>query len=258
MYREDRLDVATSIMNNIRTRSISLITLVAASTLVLLAVSIGCSNSEETPSPTPAPAVPQVTAPEAVELSRSAMADLESFSFQLTHDSGHTTLSGALLLSRASGLVATNGLDLEAEANIGRAFVRAEAVVIGEQTWMTNVFTGVWSEIAPEDSPFSFLDPVKLVADILGDTQRAAYSNESATNGTTTISGVIPAKSLATLVGSVDPDAVPNVVLSLNAESKLLEKIVISGAVQPEDEPGTIRVITLTEFDKQVSLEPPI
>ncbi len=186
------------------------------------------------------------------------MAALDSFSFQLTHDSGHTTLSGALELSRAGGLVATNGLDLEAEANIGRAFVRVEAIVIDEQTWMTNPLTGVWSEIASEDSPFSFLDPVKLVADILGDTQQATYPVDATNNGDIQISGTIPAASLAALVGTVDPTAIPSVVLILDAESKLLNKIVISGVVQTEDEPGTIRVITLAEFDKQVSLEPPI
>ena len=223
-------------------------------TAFLALVFFACSNSE----PTPVPATPRVTAPEAVELSRAAMAALDSFSFQLTHDSGHTTLSGALELSRAGGLVATNGLDLEAEANIGRAFVRVEAIVIDEQTWMTNPLTGVWSEIASEDSPFSFLDPVKLVADILGDTQQATYPVDATNNGDIQISGTIPAASLAALVGTVDPTAIPSVVLILDAESKLLNKIVISGVVQTEDEPGTIRVITLAEFDKQVSLEPPI
>ncbi|MBT4142434.1 MAG: LppX_LprAFG lipoprotein [Chloroflexi bacterium] len=187
------------------------------------------------------------------------MANLGSFSFQLTHESGHTTLSGALQLTRAGGFVATNGLDIEAEANIGRAFVRVEAVVIGEQTWMTNPITGVWSEIAPEDSPFAFLDPVNLVSDILGDTQQAAYpSEDQSSNGDTQISGKIPAQSLAALVGSVDTDAVPSVLLTIDSSSNLLKKIVISGVVQAEDEPETIRVITLFKFDEPSTLEPPI
>ena len=176
-----------------------------------------------------------------------------------THDSGHTTLSGALQLTRAGGFVATDGLDLEAEASIGRMFVKVEAVVIGQQTWMTNPITGVWSEIAPEDSPFAFLDPVKLVADILGDTQQAVYPvNDQSSSGDTEISGLIPAKSLASLVGSVDPDATPNVLLTIDSTSNLLKKIVIFGVVQAEDEPGTMRVITLSKFDEPSTLEPPI
>ena len=224
--------------------------------LLLTAVIVGCTESESSATVTPAP--PQATALEAVELSKIAMSNLDSFSFQLTHDSGHTTLSGALELTRAGGLVTTNGLDLEAEANIGRAFVRVEAVVIDEQTWMTNPITGVWSEIPPEDSPFAFLDPVKMVADILGETSNPEYAPESSPVGEYRITGTIPAQSLATLVGSVDPNAAPAVILNFDASSNLLNRVEIRGTVQPEDEPGTIRIITLSEFDSNVSLEPPI
>ena len=229
---------------------------VLAALMLLISLSSGCTKSEPTPVPTTSQ---QLTADEIVDRSKSSMANLGSFSFQLTHESGHTTLSGALQLTRAGGFVATNGLDIEAEANIGRAFVRVEAVVIGEQTWMTNPITGVWSEIAPEDSPFGFLDPVNLVSDILGDTQQAAYpSEDQSSNGDTQISGKIPAQSLAALVGSVDTDAVPSVLLTIDSSSNLLKKIVISGVVQAEDEPETIRVITLFKFDEPSTLEPPI
>jgi hypothetical protein len=186
------------------------------------------------------------------------MANLSSFNFELTHDSGFTSLSGSLQVTVASGTVASNGLDLEAEANIGRAFVRVKAIVIDEQTWMTNPLTGNWSEIPPEDSPFSFLDPVKLVADILGDTQQPEYDSSTSSAGNIEMTGVIPATSLAALVGTVDQDAVPSLALTIDATSNLLTKIVISGIVQPDDEPDTVRVITLSEFDKPVSLEPPI
>lgn len=241
-------------MLNIRTQTNSTKIIFTTAIVILLAMAGACGSEESTPEPVATP----VTPAEVVALSQHAMSALDSFSFQLTHDVGHTTLSGALQLTRAGGLVATNGLDLEAEANIGRAFVRVEAVVIGEQTWMTNPLTGVWSEIAPEDSPFSFLDPVKLVADILGDTEQAAYPTDRSSAGDLIVVGIIPAESLAALVGSVDPTAVPNVELTLDSNSKRLSKIVITGVVQPEDESNTIRVITLSEFDQQVSLEPPI
>jgi hypothetical protein len=227
-----------------------------AAALLIFTGAVGCSQSE--PTPVPATPRPQITAELAVEQSKVAMAALDSFNFELTHDSGFTTLSSALQLSRASGIVATDSLDLEAEANIGRAFVRVEAVVIRDRTWMTNPLTGVWSEIAPEDSPFSFLDPVKLVADILGATQNPAYPFDGESTGEITVTGSIPAPTLAALVGTVNPDAVPSVELTLDPANYVLKKIIISGNVQPEDEPNTVRVITLSEFDKPVSIEPPI
>ena len=232
---------------------ISLIALLVAGLLAAVVVS-GCSKNE----PTPAPTIIPITGTEFVARSQTAMSELESFSFELTHDSGFTTLSGAIQLTTAGGTVTANGLDLEAEAKIGRAFIRTEAIVIGERTWMTNIFTGVWSEIPPEDSPFSFLDPVKMVADILGDTQEPGFVLDGESTGDVTIIGRITAPTLAPLVGSVDPDAVPSVEMSFDPESYILKKIIISGVVQPEDEPDTIRVLTLSEFDKQVSLKPPI
>ena len=222
-----------------------------------VAVAVGCSKTPG-PEPESVPAEPTATAPEAVAKSRNAMADLVSFGFELTHDSGFTALSGGLELTRAGGVVTQNGLDLEAEAKIGRAFVRVEAVVIDDRTWMTNPLIGAWSEIPPEDSPFSFLDPVKLVADILGDTRDAVFSENPVANGDLTINGRIPATTLAALVGVVDPDAVPAVTLTISAETYLLKKIVIVGVTQPDDDVDTTRVISLSEFDNPVSLRPPI
>ena len=123
---------------------------------------------------------------------------------------------------------------------------------------MTNPLTVAGSEIPPEDSPFSFLDPVKLVADILGDTRDAVFPDDPVSSNELTVTGRIPATTLAALVGSVDPDAVPAVTLSLNAETYLLNKIVIFGVAQPDDDENTTRVITLSDFDKPVSLEQPI
>jgi len=224
-------------------------------TALSVATLIGCTK---TPEPEPVPEEPSITAAEAVVRSRNAMVNLDSFRFELTHESGFTALSGGFELTRAGGLVTQNGLDLEAEARIGRAFVRIAAVVIDDQTWMTNPITGTWSEIPPEDSPFSFLDPVKLVADILGDTQDAVFPADSLASGEITIEGRIPATTLAALVGVVDPDAVPSVTLTLDGATYLLKRIVIVGVAQPEDDENTTRVISLSEFDNPVSLRSPI
>ncbi|MCZ6538348.1 MAG: LppX_LprAFG lipoprotein [Chloroflexi bacterium] len=246
----------------LRARQIPNALVLVAAITVAVAVAAGCSK---TPVPEPPvesrsvePVAPTITAPEAVAESRNAMANLDNFRFELTHDSGFTSLSGGLELIRAEGLVTQKGLDLEAEAKLGRAFVRVEAVVIDDRTWMTNPLTGAWSEIPPEDSPFSFLDPVKLVADILGDTREATYYEKPRADADLTITGRIPATTLAALVGTVDPDAVPAVTLTLSAGTYLLKKIVVVGVTQPDDDENTTRVISLSEFDNPVSLKPPI
>ncbi|MDA1279034.1 MAG: LppX_LprAFG lipoprotein [Chloroflexi bacterium] len=240
-----------------RTRLIACLSpkLFALTIASIAVVVIGCSKQS---APEPTLADPAITASEVVANSRDAMGELDSFKFELTHDSGNTALAGGLKLTRAGGVVSPVGLDLEAEANIGRAFVRVSAIVIDEKTWMTNPLTGTWSEIPPEESPFSFLDPVKLVADILGETQDPVYRETPGTGKELTVDGSIAATTLAALVGSVDPQAIPNVTLTVDPVSFFLKKIIINGVVQPEDDVGTVRVIHLSEFDKPVALAPPI
>ena len=226
---------------------------VTAAALFFL-IALSCSNQTAVEEPT----VSRITPANAVNSSHKAMQELNNFEFELTHREGFTTLAGSLEMTKAGGIVTSNGFDLVAEARIGRAFVRIEAIVIDDKTWMTNPLTGTWSQIAPEDSPFSFLDPIKLVADILGETQNASYAESEQMNGELIVVGQIPATTLAALVGEVQREATPKISLTLDAESYLLKKIVITGITQPRDESNTIRVITLSNFNTKVLLQPPI
>ena len=226
---------------------------VTAAALFFL-IALSCSNQTAVEEPT----VSRITPANAVDSSHKAMQELNNFEFELTHREGFTTLAGSLEMTKAGGIVTSNGFDLIAEARIGRAFVRIEAIVIDDKTWMTNPLTGTWSQIAPEDSPFSFLDPIKLVADILGETQNASYAESEQMNGELIVVGQIPATTLAALVGEVQREATPKISLTLDAESYLLKKIVITGITQPGDESNTIRVITLSNFNTKVLFQPPI
>ncbi|MEC9293102.1 MAG: LppX_LprAFG lipoprotein [Chloroflexota bacterium] len=226
---------------------------VTAAALFFL-IALSCSNQTAGEEPT----VSRVTPANAIHSSQMAMQKLNSFEFDLTHPEGFTTLSGSIDMTKAGGIVTSNGFDLIAEARIGRTFVRIAAIVIDDKTWMTNPLTGTWSPITPADSPFSFLDPIKLVADILGETQNARYAGSEQMNNELVVVGEIPATTLAALVGEVQAEAAPKISLTIDAESYLLKKIVITGITQPGDESNTVRVITLSNFNAKALLQPPI
>ena len=80
----------------------------------------------------------------------------------------------------------------------------------------------------------------------------------SQSDGELIINGLIPAPTLVALIGVVDPDAVPEVTLTLDATSYLLQTIIITGVAQVEDDDDTTRVISLGEFNSQITLKPPI
>ena len=95
------------------------------------------------------------------------------------------------------------------------------------------------------------------MADILGETQNGRYEENEQVSNELIILGQIPAITLTAIVGEVQREAMPDVSLTLDAQSYLLKKIVITGIAQPEDESNTIRVITLSNFNAKVSLQPP-
>ena len=222
-------------------------------TLVITAAA--CSNGgSETPNP-------EVPSPQlALENAQAAMADVPQFEFELTHPEGTTTLEGGLDLRRAEGIVITPGrLSVEAEANIGRLFVRIQAVVIEGQTWMTNPLSGNWSRVAPQDSPFSFLDPVSLVTNVLAQTTDPVYpADTGVSTDEIVLIGKVPSEALKPLVGIVLPGALLDVRLTLNAQSFLLTEARLTGKLQSGDENNFVRLIRLSGFEADLVIEHPL
>jgi hypothetical protein len=188
-------------------------------------------------------------AEKAVSDSSAAMARVERFRFKLTHDTGSTAVGGGL----------TDRLQLKAEADFGRVFVKVEAIVIEGQTWMTNPLTGNWSELAPEDSPFGFLDPPTFVANILGEVVDVCYfESDQSKSGPIVVQGKAASEQFATLVGVVEPGSTLDVTMWLDRDTDTLVKTRITGKLQPEDDESYVRVIELSDFDASIAIEPPL
>jgi hypothetical protein len=188
------------------------------------------------------------------------MEHVPQFQFELTHPSGTTTLAGGLQLRKASGTVIApdDSMSLDAQADLGRIFVRVQAIVIGEKTWMTNPLTGNWSSIDPQDSPFIFLDPVGLVANVLGQTTDASYAESgSADAGQLVINGKVSAGALEPLVGTVIRAATLDTTLVIDAQTLMLKSARLSGKLQPNDDETFVRLITFSGFDADLIILPP-
>ncbi len=233
---------------NWRTPGILLIALATA-------VAIACSSGTSTE-----PTVELPAAQETLDNALSAMADVPQFQFELSHPEGNTSLPGGLDLRRAEGAVVTPGrLSVTAEADLGRIFVKVDAIVIEGQTWMTNPLTRNWASIAPEDSPFSFLDPVKLVTNVLARTTDPVYPAEGGLSGDRILlDGKVPSEALQPLVGEVIPGEVLDVSMIIGADDFLLRSALLTGRLQPGDESDYVRHITFSGFDSVLTIEPPI
>lgn len=224
--------------------------LAALSAVAVLAI-MGCGGDKT--------AGPAVSPQEALSRSKAAMAAVAGFKFELTHPAGATSLPGGLFLTRADGAVAApDRLAVNAEANFGRVFVKVQAVVIGGETYMTNFLTGAWAAVPPQDSPFSFLDPPRLVASLLGEVTGPSFVERPRPGGDLVVAGKISAAPFAALVGAVDASKTVAVKLKLEAGTFFLKEALVEGALQTGDGPAAARLIKFSGFGEEIKVERPM
>lgn len=238
-------------------RPLSAVCVMAAFAVMVLAT-VGCGGRPAAPTPTPT--APSITADEVVRRSAESMGRLQSFRFRLTHRSGSTLLAGGISLDGAEGaVVAPDRLQVAADASSGRNFVKLNAVAIGADAWITNPLTGGWIKVPPGGSPFSTFDPAGLVGGILAGVSEARFSQDaSPSGGSFRISGRAGAAILEPLVGEVDTGRAVEFELLIDAASFHLSRAEIRGAVSSGEDPATVRVVDLSDFDARIDIKPPI
>ena len=124
--------------------------------------------------------------------------------------------------------VTPDQLSVKADAYLGTLFVGVEAIVIDNQHFITNPLSGEWSEVSPEDSPLSFLNPAGLIANILGLVREADYASLPKPGEDLVIEAVISSYALSPLVGDVIEGVDVDLVLTFDPASFVLK----SGADQ--------------------------
>ncbi|MBI2965225.1 MAG: LppX_LprAFG lipoprotein [Chloroflexi bacterium] len=234
-----------------------LATCVVAAFAVMIAA-YGCGGRPVAPTSTPA--APSITADEVVRRSAESMRQLQTFRFRLSHPSGSTLLPGGISLDDAEGaVVAPDRLQVFADASSGRSFVKLSVVAIGDDAWVTNPLTGSWVKAPPGGSPFSTFDPAGLVGGILAGVTEARFSQgASPSGGAFRILGRAGASILEPLVGEVDRGRTVEFELLIDAVSFRLSRAEIRGAVSTGEDPATVRVVDLSDFDAGIEIQPPI
>ena len=193
-----------------------------------------------------------------VEYAQVTMGAASSFRFRLVHEHGRTVLPGGLALRDVEGkVVMPDRIALVAGANLGRAFVTVELVVLGDMTYMTNPLTGNWSQISRTESPISFFDPAALIADILSDLDDPYYLFSDAAN-ITLIGGTVGAKAFAVLVPDVDETRTLHVVLELDADSYAVNKVEITGSLSETETSNIKRVFEFWDINEPLNVDAPI
>ena len=219
---------------------------------------VGCAHSPEAdPTAIPVPTPTPVDLEALLSRSGEATSALKTFRFQLEHSSGGgTPLTDSLTVTEADGtVVSPDGLSIEFAGTVGSFAVRSSLITLGDDSYMTNPLTGAWEQVAREVSPLGFFDPQRGIGSMMTDVQSPVLISKS--DAEFEIEGALPVEALKPLLGGLTQGTTVNVRLTIDADTLYLQQAILEGRVTATEPDGVVRTITLSEFNEQVTIEPP-
>ena len=228
-------------------------------TVLTALILVGCGHSPQ-PDPTAVPPPTPTPIDVAGLLARSGEATgaLETFRFQLEHnDRGGTPLTESLTVTEADGtVVSPDAVSVEFAGTLGSFAVRSSLITLGDDSYMTNPLTNAWEQVAREVSPLGFFDPQRGIGSMMTEVNSPVLAEKS--DESYVIEGSLPVEALQPLLGSslMEGNTV-DVRLTIDTDNLFLQRAILDGRLTVSEPDGVVRTITLSEFNEQVTIEPP-
>ena len=233
--------------------------------IALAASLLGCAGPTATPIPTlpPTPTPTPTPLPDPSSILVRAADQLTSdpyLEFDLEHPVGSTPLATGLNLAAAEGVANLPDrfrlvLDMEASGTV----LKLDVMVVGEQAFMTNLFSGAWEPVLKEQIPFRFDFVTESVSSLLAGMDDLTLLEDGDLEGQTTyfIRGVGPTGALTQLIPGALPDSTIRVELWVNKADGRLRQVQLTGPLVAGDLPDTVRVVRLKTLVEVPEIEAP-
>ncbi len=199
---------------------------------------------------------------EVIAQASQRMAGVSSFHFVLEHEGAGTLLAAGLEMQRAVGDAARPDR-LRATVN-GTAMgmpVQVEVVLIGDTVYMTNPLPpGNWQSSSTGLSPVGFFDPQTGMAALLKEVSGLTPLGGAEVEGVAAyhLSGRVAASALESITGSSLPGAEVEVELWVGKEDFYLLQAKLTGQITPTEGTGMVRWLRFSQFNREISIEPPL
>lgn len=244
-------------------KPIALAALSAAAAMLIL---VSCNAEEPTPvptptptpspTPTPTPTTVALTVEEVLQRVEQAIDTAGSLSFILDHENGSTEILNGLQLTRVEGQVNEVGIYVKAQADLGRLYVEIEAILIDDETWLTNPLTGQWERLPIEDNPISFLQPIVAISNVVSGITEASLTAETPPDDYS-ISARVGSEALAPLIGDVKVDGSAAAAIVVDRDTFNIESVTISGPIQASDPDGIVRILQISGYGQIFEIKAP-
>jgi hypothetical protein len=145
-------------------------------------------------------------------------------------------------------------------ARMGNMAFELQTIAVGDRQYLTNPLSGQWQDATGTLLLPSLLDPERGLAALVRRAERLEKRGRASQDGVDAyhLAGPLPAEALARLVGVASP-------ASGSVESELwfgaadfrLRRARLVGPVVADEPPNLERVLTLSDFDAPLQIDPP-
>ena len=165
-------------------------------------------------------------------------------------------MTQSLTVTEADGIVVSpDAVSVEFAGTLGSFAVRSSLITLGDDSYMTNPLTGAWEQVAREVSPLGFFDPQRGIGSMMTEVQSPVLVEKS--DAEFVIEGALLVEALKPLLGGLMEGNTVDVRLNIDSDSLFLTQAILDGRLTAIEPDGVVRTITLSEFNEQVTIEPP-
>jgi hypothetical protein len=224
--------------------------IVVLSFLVLIITVAGCGESATSP----------LRASEVVSKSIEEMEAVNSFHFVLDQAGGGTPIAMGLEMTSADGdVVRPDRLKATISGKFSGMFLEVQLISVGEDIYMTNPLSGKWELLPTQFSVLKVFDPNTGITAIMKGMVDLTRLDDEKVEGISCyhLGGSIDSDKLRPItVSSVEGVAIP-IEIWIGEEDFLVRHIKLEGKITEGEVEGIIRTLTLSGFNKEVSIEVP-
>ena len=137
--------------------------------------------------------------------------------------------------------------------------ISVQMISIGSVVYMTNPLSGKWEELPSQFAALSVFNPNSGITKIMRDIVNPIMVNKEQSGGVDCyhVSGSIDSESLSAMTGSSLKGTTVNVELWIGIDDFLLHNIKLAGKITETEVSGIVRTLTLSDFDKALTIELP-
>lgn len=228
--------------------------------VVIFSIALGAfisSCKKEAPAPTP----PPLTAQEIIARASECMEAVDSFHFKLEHSGGGTPIGMGLEIEEAEGDVKRPGrLQVTLLATLGGMFLQVKVITVGETTYMTNPLSQLWEPLPSQFSAVALFDPDTGIAAIMKGLTDLVKLEDEEVSGVPSyhLRGEIASDDLLPITGGTTIEGVEIAAEAwIGKEDFLMRQVRFEGKITEAEEEGIIRVLKLSQFNEEVTIELP-